>query len=144
MSLRLWALALTAAVAVPAHAQYAAADPAGSGPIVGAVNWLQGTLLGNVATAVAVIAVACVGFLMLTGRIELRRAANVILGCFIIFGASSIAAGIQAAGARAAGSASAPAAETTQPYFPPVPPPAYPQAPVQPHDPYAGAAITQR
>ncbi|MGI8931802.1 MAG: TrbC/VirB2 family protein, partial [Sphingomicrobium sp.] len=63
------AMGALAALAAPAHAQYAAADPAGSVPIVGAVNWLQGTLLGNVATAVAVIAVAAVGFLMLTGRI---------------------------------------------------------------------------
>ena len=35
--------------------------------IVSAVRWLQGTLLGTVATVVAVIAVASVGFLMLTG-----------------------------------------------------------------------------
>ena len=66
---RFYAAAL-AFMAAPASAQYAANDPAGSGPIVGAVNWLQGTLLGNVATAVAVIAVAAVGFLMLTGRIN--------------------------------------------------------------------------
>jgi type IV secretory pathway VirB2 component (pilin) len=51
-----------------ATAQFAAPDPAGSGPIIGAVEWLQGTLLGNVATAVAVIAVAAVGFMMLTGE----------------------------------------------------------------------------
>ena len=96
MTLPRWALALSAAIAAgPAHAQYAAADPAGSGPIVGAVNWLQGTLLGNVATAVAVIAVAAVGFLMLTGRINWRYGATVILGCFILFGAASIVAGIQ-------------------------------------------------
>jgi type IV secretion system protein VirB2 len=59
--------------------------------------WVQGTLLGNVATAVAVIAVAVVGFLMLTGRLEWRRGITVILGCFIIFGAAAIVAGIQAA-----------------------------------------------
>ena len=32
-----------------------AMDPAGSGVIVNAVDWLQGTLLGTVATVVAVI-----------------------------------------------------------------------------------------
>ena len=37
-----------------------AGDPQGSGPIVAALGWLQGTLLGNVATAVAVMAVAAV------------------------------------------------------------------------------------
>lgn len=73
------------------------ADPQGSGVIVGAVNWLQGTLMGTVATVVAVIAVACVGFMMLTGRINWRHGAVVILGCFILFGAASIVAGIRAA-----------------------------------------------
>ena len=76
-------------------AQDSYSDPSGSGPIVGAVHWLQGTLLGTVATVVAVIAVASVGFLMLTGRINWRYGATVILGCFILFGAASIVAGIQ-------------------------------------------------
>lgn len=70
-------------------------DPAGSGVLVSAVRWLEGTLLGTVATVVAVIAVASVGFLMLTGRINWRYGATVILGCFILFGAASIVAGIQ-------------------------------------------------
>ena len=81
--------------ASPAAAQYAAPDPAGSGPIIGAVDWLQGTLLGNVATAVAVIAVAAVGFMMLTGRINWKYGATVVLGLFILFGAASIVAGIR-------------------------------------------------
>ena len=72
-------------------------DPEGSGVIVSAVTWLQGTLLGTVATVAAVIAVAAVGFMMLTGRIDWRRGAIVILGCFILFGAASIVAGIQSA-----------------------------------------------
>ena len=70
-------------------------DPAGSGPIVGAVQWLQGTLLGTVATVLAVIAIAIVGLMMLTGRMNWRYGATVILGCFILFGAASIVAGIQ-------------------------------------------------
>lgn len=85
------------AMLVPAlaRAQDGLSDPAGSGVIVSAVHWLQGTLLGTVATVVAVIAVATVGFLMLTGRINWRYGATVILGCFILFGAASIVAGIQ-------------------------------------------------
>ena len=74
-------------------------DPAGSGPIVDAVQWLQGTLLGTVATVVAVIAVASVGFMLLTGRMNWRYGALVILGCFILFGAASIVGGIQQAAA---------------------------------------------
>jgi len=72
-------------------------DPQGSGVIINAVNWLQGTLLGTVATTVAVIAVAVVGFMMLTGRINWRHGVVVILGCFILFGAASIVGGIRAA-----------------------------------------------
>lgn len=94
MNLRRLVLSLVA-LSAPAQAQYAAPDPAGSGPIVGAVNWLQGTLLGNFATAIAVIAVAAVGFLMLTGRINWKYGATVVLGLFILFGAASIVGGIR-------------------------------------------------
>ena len=52
--------AALAALLTPSAAFAQAADPAGSGPIVAALGWLQGTLLGNVATAVAVMAVAAV------------------------------------------------------------------------------------
>jgi type IV secretion system protein VirB2 len=82
-----------------ALAQPTLSDPAGSGVIVSAVRWLEGTLLGTVATVVAIIAVASVGFLMLTGRINWRYGATVILGCFILFGAASIVAGIQSTAA---------------------------------------------
>lgn len=94
-------LALAAALA-PAAAQaqaVASGDPAGSGPIVAALGWLQGTLLGNVATAVAVMAVAAVGFMMLTGRLNWRFGATVIVGCFVLFGAGAIVSGIQSAAA---------------------------------------------
>ncbi|NVE94924.1 TrbC/VirB2 family protein [Altererythrobacter lutimaris] len=77
-----------------AYAQQAG-DPQGSGPIVSALGWLQGTLLGNVATAVAVMAVAAIGFMMLTGRMNWRFGATVIIGVFILFGAATIVAGIQ-------------------------------------------------
>ncbi|MDP9421341.1 MAG: TrbC/VirB2 family protein [Pseudomonadota bacterium] len=90
---------LVGLISVPAHAQDGYADPAGSGVFVSAVNWLQGTLMGTVATVIAVIAVASVGFMMLTGRINWRHGATVILGCFVLFGAASIVAGIQSAAA---------------------------------------------
>jgi type IV secretion system protein VirB2 len=95
----LFRLAALLALAVPAAAHAQGADPQGSGPIVAALGWLQGTLLGNVATAVAVMAVAAVGFMMLTGRLNWRFGATVIIGCFILFGAASIVGGIQGAAA---------------------------------------------
>ena len=93
---RLFALS---ALMLPAAAHAQGADPQGSGPIVAALGWMQGTLLGNVATAVAVMAVAAVGFMMLTGRMNWRFGATVIVGCFVLFGAASIVSGIQSAAA---------------------------------------------
>ncbi len=95
---QLAALPVSALVASPVSAQGGmGGDPSGSGAIVGAVQWLQGTLLGTVATTIAVIAVAFVGLMMLTGRMNWRHGAAVILGCFILFGAAGIVAGIQSA-----------------------------------------------
>lgn len=88
------ALLIALAVAGPAFAQVQL-DPQGSGVIVNAVQWVQGTLLGTVATTVAVIAVAAVGFMMLTGRMNWRYGTMVILGCFVLFGAAAIVGGIQ-------------------------------------------------
>jgi type IV secretion system protein VirB2 len=96
----IWLAGVWAAIqSSAAAAQDSLADPAGSGVLVSAVRWLQGTLLGTVATVVAVIAVASVGFMMLTGRINWRYGATVIIGCFILFGAASIVAGIQSTAA---------------------------------------------
>jgi type IV secretion system protein VirB2 len=95
MTKRIAALIAAALLPSSAFAQSAGANPAGSGPIVAALGWLQGTLMGNVATAVAVIAVAMVGFMMLTGRMNWRFGATVIIGCFVLFGAGAIVSGIQ-------------------------------------------------
>jgi len=114
------------------------ADPDGSGVVVAAVGWLQGTLLGTVATTIAVIAVAWVGLMMLAGRTSVRHGLNVVAGCFILFGAATIAAGI-----RAAASGAEPAAEAV-PLPPPAPPLVLPAPPAGNPDPYAGASVPAR
>jgi type IV secretion system protein VirB2 len=101
--LRTIAVICFALIPTAAFAQELSADPQGSGVIVNAMRWMQGTLLGTVATVVAVIAIASVGFLMLTGRVNWRHGGVVILGCFILFGAASIVAGIQSAANISAG-----------------------------------------
>lgn len=113
------------------------ADPAGSSVIVAAMSWLQATLLGTVATTIAIIAVASVGLMMLTGRVSLRHGLTIIAGSFILFGAATIVAGIQSmAGTDLA---AVPAAA------PPVaPPPARPPLPSANPDPYAGASVPPR
>src|SRR5438046_3308126 len=112
--------------------------PAGANAFTSAVGWLQTTLLGTIATTLAIIAIASVGFLMLTGRIDVRRAAQVVFGCFIIFGASTIASGVL-------GAVSGTVAGADLAQAPPPPqlaqPPAYPKANSTPYDPYAGAAL---
>jgi type IV secretion system protein VirB2 len=54
------------------------ADPAGSSVIVASVAWLEGTLLGTLATTTAIIAVASVGYMSLSGRLNIRHGATVI------------------------------------------------------------------
>jgi type IV secretory pathway VirB2 component (pilin) len=116
------------------------ADPPGASVLVAAVSWLQATLLGTIATTIAVIAVASVGLMMLAGRVNLRHGLTVIVGSFILFGASAIVAGIQsslAAGDRGTAASSPP---TITP--PPAPPPVAPRR--ANNDPYAGAAVPAR
>lgn len=111
------------------------ADPQGSDALVAAVQWLQGTLLGTVATTVAIVAVAAVGFLMLGGRMDWRRGATVIVGCFVLFGATSIVAALR-------GMASDEVEAPTIPAYVAPPPAARPSpTPTAAYDPYAGASV---
>jgi type IV secretory pathway VirB2 component (pilin) len=114
--------------------------PVGQSPLTGAAQWLQGSLLGTIATEVAVIAVAATGMMMLTGRIDWRRGVSVVLGCFIIFGAPVIAAGIL--GIVTDGQARYVPAERRVPMqVEPAPPQPLPSSAPAPYDPYAGASV---
>jgi type IV secretion system protein VirB2 len=137
-----FAAIFAAFLTAPAYAQDSYADPAGSGVFVSAVNWLQGTLMGTVATVAAVIAVASVGFMMLTGRIDWRHGATVILGCFVLFGASAIARGILDS-ATAIAASQAPPPPPPEISVPAFSAPAQTAAPAV-ADPYAGASVRER
>lgn len=115
-------------------------DPAGSSVLVAAVAWLQATLLGTVATTIAVIAIASVGLMMLAGRVNIRYGLTVIAGSFILFGASAIVAGIQSSLAGLAAAPYPPSPAIAAP--PPAPPPMAPQP--ADRDPYAGASVPTR
>jgi len=118
------------------------ADPQGSSSLAAAVRWIEQVALGTIATSIAVIAVASIGLLMLTGRLQIRRGATVILGCFVLFGAPTIAAGILGA-VRSGPQAAAPVViSRTVPPPPPLPLPTPKAAPS--YDPYAGAAVPPR
>lgn len=105
-----------------------------SSAVVEASEWIAGLLTGSLATGIAVIAIAAVGFGMLGGRIDLRRGASAILGCFLLFGAPAIAEALSSL-SRSEVSAAPDAAP------PPSAGPA-PNAPPQ-QDPYAGASLIQ-
>ncbi|THD38420.1 MAG: hypothetical protein E7773_00730 [Sphingomonas sp.] len=111
------------------------ADPDGSSALVAAVTWLQGTLLGTVATTVAVVAVAAVGFLMLGGRMDWRRGATVIVGCFVLFGATSIVAGLQGGVGDGIEAPTIPISAIAPSTVRPSP------TPTAAYDPYAGASV---
>ena len=113
------------------------ASPDGANVIAAAVTWLQATLLGTLATSIAIIAVSSVGLMMLAGRMPVRRGFTVIGGCFVLFGAPFIAAGIQASvGGGYLPMTRAPAELTGPPAVPPSEP-----LPAANPDPYAGASV---
>jgi len=112
----------------------------GGNAVAAAVTWLEATLLGSFATAVAVIVIASFGLLLFLGRIPTRRAIEILFGCFILFGGSSIASGIMSA---LYGPAQGPAAVAALPPPPPVEAPVQARS-TQPYDPYAGAAVPPR
>ena len=115
------------------------ADPTGSGAIADGMAWVQGAALGNVATSVAVIAVAVTGLMMLAGRLALRRGITVVLGCFLLFGAAGIAAALTGLD-RADAPSSPVSASDRSPLASRLPAPPPPPAA---DDPYAGASLPQ-
>ena len=108
--------------------------PAEDAALTLASQWLADVAAGSIATGAATIAVAAIGFAMLAGRVDLRRGATVILGCFTLFAAPSIANGfVQWANG---GDTTPPQTALAAP-LPPTPAP----PPQQPNDPYAGASL---
>jgi type IV secretory pathway VirB2 component (pilin) len=103
-----------------------------------AAAWIVELLGGSATTAICVIAVASLGLMMLTGRISLRRGFQVVFGCFLMLGASTVAAGLQQFGRDAGQGAAAPVPQVIEPEIKPrlLPPANY--------DPYAGASLRRR
>ena len=115
--------------------QASLSDPPPTSAIAAATDWVVNLLFGPLATMIAVIAIAWVGFVMLSGRIELRRGASVVFGCFLLFGAKGIADGFRADEIN-----------PPQPVVAEAPPPKFirPSSESQradDYDPYAGAAV---
>lgn len=56
-----------------------------------AISWIAGVILGPVATGIAIASVAFFGFAMLQGYFDWQRGLRIVIGLFLVFGASSIA-----------------------------------------------------
>lgn len=113
--------------------------------IEAASSWLITLLSGPLVTVLAAIAVAAVGYEMLSGRMAIRRGGMVIIGCFTLLGSAEIAGSIMDFGNRGTF-----AAISTYPT--PIAtgnlPPLGPEPPVRastgnPFDPYAGQQPVQ-
>jgi len=100
--------------------------------LLSASAWVQSVLLGSIASTLAILAVAIIGLLMLSGRTPLRRGATVVIGCFILFSAATIADGLLVSIEQPQGEIAltppAPSYTATAPRAPST-------------DPYAGAAV---
>lgn len=110
-------------------------DPSATPVLVPALDWVAGTLLGSLATTLGVIAVALIGFLMMQGRVPVRRGISVVVGLFVLLGAPAIAGGLVRAGNGLLGAQEAiPPPVQAPPQLPPAPKPTA-------YDPYAGASV---
>lgn len=108
-------------------------------PVLGSAGELtQGVLGGTLATTLCVIAVAILGLLLLSGRLQVRRSVEVVLGCFLLLGAGLLAVQLQqlASGAAGAGTTGSEQVIVRAPAeAAPLPPANY--------DPYARASLGQ-
>jgi type IV secretory pathway VirB2 component (pilin) len=122
-----------------ANLGFGSADTGGGDALPMAAHWLQALLLGTIASIIAIVAIAVVGLMMLNGRIDIRRGITVVLGCFLLFGAPVIAAGLLGAISENAAQPTPYTAEpgSTNP-SPRMPGPSRTPAP---YDPYAGASM---
>jgi len=74
-----------------------------AGPVLSsAAGWVTGTLFGDLAAALCVLAVAFVGLMLMSGRLAVRDGVRVVIGCFVLLGAPLIAAGLRSAAEDAA------------------------------------------
>src|SRR5690348_11888425 len=90
----------------------------GAGALPSAILWSEQMLTGSIATIAAVLAVAGLGAAMLFGRIPHQRGLWIVIGCFILFSAPTVAGGLTAAFQPAVDSGPVTISERTSPATP--------------------------
>ena len=101
-----------------------------------ATAWLDTVLAGPLVLAICSIAIAVLGLAMFAGRFDVRRGAAVILGCFVVLGASSTGSGLVGRQSASTAAADASIANPPQPQMPQ-------RKDRKVDDPYAGASLAQ-
>lgn len=114
---------------------YSLFDAPADHPLTTASDWAVQLVGGTAATSICIIAVAFLGFLLMTGRLAVRDGLRVILGCFVLLGAPTIAQGLLQVGNAPRQAITLDAAIAA----PPTPPAA--NLPPANYDPYAGASL---
>ena len=105
-----------------------------SGSFAAATRWVEELLRGQLVTTIAILAVVLLGYQMMSGRLSLRAAMRVTLGCFVLFGSSAIAQGL--IGISRDGGAARPTMRSDP--APPLPlPRVSPETNANPFDPYS-------
>lgn len=100
--------------------------------LLSAALWIKALLSGPLATAVAIVAVTLLAALLISGRVPSRRAAEVLVGIFVVFGAATVADGIVGGSSEKP----QPSVLPSEPIAVLVRPPA-----AAAYDPYAGASV---
>jgi hypothetical protein len=91
-------------------------------------------MLGSVATVLCVIAIGFVGLMVMSGRFAIRDGLRVVIGCFVLLGASAIAGGLRGVADETAGS-------NAPDYAVGEPAPTHSEPSSYVFDPYAGASM---
>ena len=117
---------------------FSARSSAQDNALASAVQWVESSLTGSVATNIAIIALALSAIAMLQGRMDFSRMSKVALGAFILFGSPFLATElVRSLSAHDPIDTQIANAELNLPPAPTVPK----NAPV--NDPYAGASVPQ-
>lgn len=104
-------------------------------PISAGSDWVSQLIGGPAATTICVIAIGFLGFMLMSGRLAVRDGLRVVIGCFVLLGAPTLALSLLHI---ADGAQSAPAVDEAI-AGPPAPTPTQ-LAPAN-YDPYAGASL---
>lgn len=67
-------------------------EPQGTSAIEPAIIWLAELIAGSFGLVLMMLAIAIYGLGLLSGQLQVKRGVSVVLGCFVLIGASQLSA----------------------------------------------------